>query len=126
MKFSQTPLGKLCPPAVLKFGRLVLRSSERKRLVRDSQIRKSQDTLIKEQFDPHGANLVVYIVDGADWVTGREKLSGGLMAIASDYEETKKLPEMSSYQVIMVILDSCPLLLRHLEFENNITAFRFS
>ncbi len=111
---------------LLKCGRLLLRQSERKRLVREIQIRKSQDALIGQQFDPHGAKLVVYIVYGAHWVTGREKLSGGLLAIASDYEEAKKLPELSGYQIIMVILDSCPLLLRHVEFDNNITVFRFS
>ena len=126
MKFSQTFLGKCCPPQLLTCGRLLLRPSQRRRFVREIGLRKSQDALIKEQYDPHGANLVVYIVDGADWITGREKLSGGLMAIASDYLETKKLPEMASFQVIMVMLDSLPLLLRHNEFENDITVFRFS
>jgi len=125
-KISQTFLGKKCPPQIWKWGRILLQSSQRRRLIRERQIQKSQDTLIQEQFNAEGANLVVYIVDGADWHTGREKISGGLLAIASYYEETKKLPEMSSYQVIMVILDSCPLILRHNEFDNTITVFRFS
>ncbi len=124
--FSNTFLGRQCPPPILKLGRLLLQGSQRRRLIRERSIRKSQDALIAEQFDATGANLVVYIVDGADWHTGREKLSGGLMAIASYYEETKKLPELAAYQVIMVILDSCPLILRHQEFDNNITVFRFS
>lgn len=70
--------------------------------------------------------MVVYIVDGADWTTGKEKISGGLLSIASMFEEAKKLPELSSHQIIMVTLDSTPLLLRHIQFENNITVFRFS
>ncbi len=126
MKFSQTFLGKRCPPLLLACGRLLLRHSARQRLIREFHIRKSQDSLIKQQYDPLGANLVVYIVDGADWITGKEKISGGLLSIASMFEEAKKLPELSSHQVIMVVLDSCPLLLRHTEFENNITVFRFS
>jgi hypothetical protein len=126
MKFSQTFLGKRCPPSLLTFGRLLLRPSQRRRFVCEIQIRREQDSLIAQQYNPEGGKVVVYIVDGADWITGREKLSGGLMAIASDYEEAKKLPELSDYQVIMVTLDSTPLILRHTEFENSITVFRLS
>ena len=107
-KISQTFLGKKCPPQIWKWGRILLQSSQRRRLIRERQIQKSQDTLIQEQFNAEGANLVVYIVDGADWHTGREKISGGLLAIASYYEETKKLPEMSSYQVIICLLYTSP------------------
>jgi hypothetical protein len=126
MKFSQTFLGKRCPPLLLACGRLLLRASERRRLIREYHIRKSQDALIQEQYDRQGADLVVYIVDGADWITGKEKISGGLLSIASMFEEAKKLPELSSHQVMMAVLDSCPLILRHTEFENNITVFRLS
>src|ERR1039458_3142334 len=124
MKFSQTFLGKCCPPLLLTSVRILLRPSQRRRFVREIHIRRAQDSLIAEQYNPDGANLVVYIVDGADWITGKERISGGLLSIASMFEEAKKLPELASYQVIMVTLDSCPLILRHTEFENNITVFR--
>ena len=125
-KFSNTALGRRCPPQILKLGRLLLRGSERARRRREVQIRKDQDVLIREQFDPAGRKLVVFIVDGADWVTGREKISGGLLAIASYMEEARKLPELAGFQMMMVIIDSCPLLLRHREFDNDITVFRLS
>lgn len=104
----------------------MLRPSQRRRFFREKGIRREQDALIAEQYKRDGENLVVYIVDGSDWITGKEKISGGLLSIVSMFEEAKKLPELSSYQVIMVVLDSCPLILRHTEFENNITVFRFS
>ena len=105
---------------------MLLRPSQRRRFFREKKIRREQDALIAEQFNPEADKVVVYIVDGADWITGKEKISGGLLSIASMYEEAKKLPELSSYQVIMVTLDSTPLILRHTEFENNITVFRLS
>ena len=126
MKFSQTFLGKRCPPRLLTWGRVLLRPSQRRRFFRERDIRREQDARIAEQFKRDTDKLVVYIVDGADWITGKEKISGGLLSIASMFEEAKKLPELSSHQVIMVVLDSCPLILRHTEFENDITVFRFS
>lgn len=126
MSFSQTSLGKRCPPLLLTCGRLLFRHSARKRFVREIGIRKQQDAFIREQYKAEGAKLVVYIVDGAHWITGKEKISGGLLSIASMFEEAKKLPELSSCQILMVTLDSTPLLLRHTQFENNITVFRFS
>jgi hypothetical protein len=126
MKFSSTFLGKHCPPLLMTCGRILLQPSQRRRLFREIDIRLAQDSLIAEQYDSKGANLVVYIVDGADWITGKEKISGGLLSIASMFEEARKLTELSSYQVIMVTLDSTPLILRHTEFENNITVFRLS
>jgi hypothetical protein len=111
---------------LLTCARLLLRPSQRRRFVREFHIRRAQDALIAQQFSPKAGKIVVYIVDGADWVTGKEKISGGLLSIASMFEESKKLPELASHQVIMVVLDSCPLILRHTEFENNITVFRLS
>lgn len=111
---------------LLTCGRLLLRPSQRRRFARELHIRREQKALISELYRPEGEKLVVYIVDGADWITGREKISGGLLSIASMFEEVKKLPELASHQIIMVTLDSCPLLLRHTQFENNITVFRFS
>ena len=126
MKSSSTFLGKRCPTLFLTCGRLLLRPSQRRRFVRELHIRRAQNSLIAQQYNPEETNLVVYIVDGADWVTGKEKISGGLLSIASMFEEAKKLPELFSYRVIMVTLNSCPLILRHTQFENNITVFRLS
>jgi hypothetical protein len=126
MKFSQTSLGKRCPAALLACGRLLLRPSQRQRFFREIKIRRAQDSLIREQYDRHNGNVVVYIVDGGDWITGKERISGGLLSIASMFEEVKKLPELSSCQFLMATLDSCPLILRHTEFENDITVFRLS
>lgn len=126
MKFSQTALGKRCPPFLLTGVRVLLRPSQRRRFFREITIRRAQNTLISQQFNPEGGNLVVYIVDGADWITGKERISGGLLSIVSMFDEAKKLPELSSYQFLMVTLDSTPLILRHTQFENNITVFRLS
>ena len=107
-------------------GRLLLQPSQRRRFVRELHIRRAQNSLIAKQYNPEGAKLIVYIVDGADWITGKERISGGLLSIASMFEEAKKLPELASYQFIMVTLNSIPLILRHTQFENNITVFRLS
>jgi hypothetical protein len=115
-----------CPPFLRTCGRLALRRSERAKLLRELKIRKAQNTLIGAQYDSRQTSLIVYIVDGADWVTGRERISGGLLSIASLFEETKKLQELHGVRVIMVTLDSSPLILRHTQFDNDITVFRLS
>lgn len=119
-------LTRHCPEWLLAGGRYVLRQTERNKVARERLIRRAQDEEISRQYEGSGARVIVYLVDGADWVTGREKLSGGLLSIASMYEETRKLPMLDGCQVIMATLDSTHLILRHVEFENNITVFRLS
>ena len=90
------------------------------------QIRRLQDAEIARLHKKTAEKMVVYLVDGADWITGKEKISGGLLSIASMYDEALKLPELKSYQVTMATLDSTPLIQKHTEFENDIAVFRLS
>jgi hypothetical protein len=98
---------------------------ERKKVFREISITRSQNELIN-QLDQGSNKLIVFIVPGLDWNTGKEKISGGIMSIVSLYEETLKLKEIHGAEVIMCTLTSDSLLLRFRKFENEAIVFRFS
>src|SRR6267142_2167242 len=116
-----------CIPSSLRTClRLLLRQSERRKVIREIGIRRKQNALISSHYNAQGSRLIVYMVCGAEWTTGKERMGGGLLSIATMYEETRKMHELHKAQVIMATLNSNHLILRHIQFENDITVFRFS
>ncbi|MCT4645612.1 MAG: hypothetical protein N4A74_11555 [Carboxylicivirga sp.] len=65
------------------------------------------------------------MVDGANWFTGKDTISGGILSIASIYEESVKLKHIHKADGIMVTQPSAHLLLTHTQFPNDINVFRF-
>jgi hypothetical protein len=97
---------------------------ERRKVFREARIRRLQNELIKKQYNPESKKLIIFFVPGADIFTGRDNISGGVLSIASLYNETKKLRQVHEAEVIMCTFPGQPLLLKHLNFENDITVFR--
>lgn len=105
--------------------RFLFYKEQRKKVLREIHIRKQQDILIK-QFDPSAKSLIVFLVQGADWALGRDIVSGGAISIVSICEETNRLKEIHGAEVIMATFPDQHLLLKHTQFENNTTVFRYS
>lgn len=89
------------------------------------RVRKEQDRRILA-FAENTKKLIVFIVPGADWFTGKDAISGGILSVASICDETKKLSEIHQSEVIMCTLPGEFLLVRHTMFPNEIDVFRFS
>lgn len=83
-----------------------------------------QDALIRG-YNPSAKKLIVFLVAGADWASGVDKISGGTISIVSICEESRRLKAVHDAEVIMCTLPSQHLLLRHTQFKNNTDVFRF-
>lgn len=116
----------MIPNFIKPFIRFIYYKNERKKVIREIAIRQEQNQLIKRFNTTKIENLIVFIVDGTNWFTGKDNISGGILSIASIYEETCKLKEIHGAEVIMVTHPKAHLLLKHTQFPNNIPVFRFS
>ncbi len=117
---------KYLPNFLKPIIRFVYYKNERKKIFREFQIRKSQNKAIKELYSENESSLIVFLIDGANWFTGTDSISGGIMSISSIYEETLKLEELHKCKSIMVTHKDAHLLLRLTKFPNNIPIFRFN
>jgi hypothetical protein len=105
--------------------RFIYYKNERKKISREPSIKKVQNKLLRKYLNLEIKKLIVFLVDGADWFTGKDKISGGILSIASIYEETQKLKHIHGADVIMVTQPKAHLLLKHSQFPNEISVFRF-
>ena len=118
-------LSTISPQAIKKTYRLVRYKNERKKYLRERHIRKAQNTDIRNLFDSEAEKLIVFVVQGADWETGKDKISGGAMSITSICEETANVQHIHQSETIMVTMNQEHLLLEHTQFENRTKIFRF-
>lgn len=118
-------LGEYFPEWSKTLIRLIFYKQERRKLSKERKIRKIQDQNLPLEFDKRLKKLIVFVVPGANWDTGEDIISGGIISIVSIYEETRKLKELHRSEVIMVTGPGEYLLLKHTKFENKISVFRF-
>jgi hypothetical protein len=104
--------------------RFIYYKHERRKFFREVKIRRLQNKLIKEQYRADAKDLIIFFVPGADLFTGKDNISGGVLSIASLFKETKQLEEVHHAQVVMCTFPQQPLLLKHLNFQNDITVYR--
>lgn len=116
----------MIPKFVKPFIRFAYYNNERKKVFREIIIRKQQNVLLKKQYSKDIQKLIVFIVDGAQWSTGEDTINGGILSIASIYEETVKLKSIHKSEVIMVTDVECHLLQKHTQFPNTINVYRFA
>ncbi|MHA4808300.1 hypothetical protein ACX0G9_09330 [Flavitalea flava] len=96
-----------------------------KRLIAENKIRRQQNNAIR-RFDRKASKLVVFLVSGANKLTGRDDISGGVISIVSLCEESALLGEVHQAEVIMCTLPNEYLLFRHTQFVNQTDVFRLS
>lgn len=80
--------------------------------VRNIRIRPVQEKLLKANFSPCIRRLIVFLTPGYDIV------NGGIISIASIYEETRKFREIHGSETIMCTVPGDPLLLKYTKFKN--------
>jgi len=113
-------------PVIKSVYRLCRYRNERKKFVREFSIRKKQDTELASRYESETGKLIVFIVPGSDWATGKDKISGGTMSIVSICEESAQMKNIHGAATIMCTLNRDHLLLRHKMFDNNTPVFRFN
>lgn len=99
--------------------RLILRTLKHN-LIREFRIRQFQDKLLKENYNPNTKKLIVFLTPGSDIV------NGGILSIASIYEETIKLKHIHKAEVIICTIPGDPPLLRYTKFGNQNYIYEFS
>ncbi len=106
--------------------RLLKYKEERLAFFRHRKIKPIQDKLLAEKYNESTKKLVVFFVPGADRLTGKETMSGGVISIVSICEETELIfSQDKDTSVILCTLNGDYLLNRYLNFENNTLVFRF-
>jgi len=96
----------------------------RKRVYLNNKTIPIQNKEIEIQYKKDTRNLIVFLVPGAQWELGKEKISGGLISICSLFEETLKLKKIHNAEVIMVTHKEDGLIWKFDSFENNIQLYR--
>lgn len=118
-------IGKYFPRFIKKIYRLARYKNERRKFLREQDIRKIQNINIRKEFNATHTNLIVFLIPGSDWASGKEKISGGTISIVSICEQTAGMQDTHGAQTIMCTMNEDHLLLKHEMFANNTNVYRF-
>lgn len=91
--------------------------SFRERVAREPALRKAQKVDFGQSFSADKKKWVVFVIPGADFFTGRERISGGLISITSLCTESRKL--LTDSNVLMCTQPNDPLLFQLKSFKND-------
>jgi len=104
-------LSQMIPNKLKPFARMAYKGlTYPYRSLNSFRIRRTQEKLLKQNFSPKTKNLIIFLTPGHDIITG------GILAITSAYNESKKLKHIHEAEVIMCTLPGDPLLLRYTKF----------
>ena len=106
--------------------RLLRYKAEWKKQWREFFIKRSQNKLIYQNFNKDTQTLIVFLTVGANYDSGKPDISGGMISIISLAEETQKLFQTKTTEVVCCTKNKDHLLLNFSNFENKTTIFRFS
>lgn len=104
--------------------RFLVYEQERRKVFRERKIKALQDTQLK-QLDSTASRLILFLIPGADYDTGTETISGGIISIVSLCEESAKLREVHGAEVLLCTFPGQHLLAKHTQFKNESAVFRF-
>ena len=122
MNKETSPHWPACVRGVYRFLRY---SSERTRVIQNIPIRRAQNSLIGLQFAADTKKLIVFVVPGRDWASGKEKISGGIISMVSFCEQTAMLGKIHGAKTIMCTVNGACLLVKHSLFDNQTMVYRF-
>lgn len=112
------------PPFLKPLLRFLYYPQERQKVLREPKIKKIQNEKIK-RFDACSGKLILFLIEGADYNTGTDRISGGIISIASLCEESGKLQSIHGAEVLLCTLPGQHLLAKHSRFKNELDVFRF-
>jgi hypothetical protein len=84
------------------------------------EIKKMQSELLQQNYRKDTKKLIIFLTPGVDLV------NGGVMSVASLFEETKRLKQIHESESILCTYPSDPALLKYTKFKNNNFLFDFS
>lgn len=118
----QEKLSQIIPDNLRPFARLAYKGAiYTYRVLEEAKIRRIQEKLLKQNFSSlETENLIIFLTPGYDAVTG------GILAISSTYNESKKLKYIHEADVIMCTLPGDRLLLRYTKFNFHDYIYNFS
>jgi hypothetical protein len=106
--------------------RFIKHKEHRQKLFREFAIKKKQKTNFKAELNSNIKKLIVFTLPGADRVTGKETMSGGVISILSIAQETKNLFKNSTeIAVIVCTLPKDNLLLKFNNIENDFNIYDY-
>ena len=105
--------------------RLMVYGNERRKQAREIPIRIRQNRLLPELFNRNSKKLIIFFVPGADWKSGKDRISGGVLSIVSICEETVSLKNIHDAETILCTLRADHHFLKHQTFVNKTPVFRF-
>lgn len=103
--------------------RLLRYQAEWKKQFREFKIRKQQLKAINN-IDPTIEKAIVFFIPGADYFTGKENITGGLMSIVSLAQETSQIFNTTSTVMICSTFYNEHLIYKLATFENNTIILR--
>jgi len=113
------------PDFIKPILRLIRYPQERRKVIREITVRSIQDQRILKK-DANATKLIIFLIEGADYQTGKDRISGGIMSIVSLCEETARLGEMHGSEVILCTFPEQHLLNEHTQFRNQTSVFRYN
>jgi len=105
--------------------RLFYYKEERVRFLREFVIRKRQNINIKK-LDSQSKKVILFLIEGADFNTGKDRISGGIISIVSLCETTAEMKAIHNAQTVLCTFPQERLIEKHEQFANNTPVFRFS
>jgi hypothetical protein len=112
-------------PIVKTVYRLFKYRAEWYKQFREIQIRKQQKSDLKK-LNTEATRLIVFFIPGADYQTGKEAITGGLISIISLAEETRKIfIDDASTEVVCCTYFGDHLLYKLTTFENTTPIFNY-
>lgn len=103
--------------------RLIRYKAEWRKQFREFRIRKQQKESISKN-DSKSESLILFLIPGADYITGKENISGGLISIVSLAQETAKIFDSSNTQTLCATFYNEHLIYKITSFENHTEVLR--
>lgn len=106
--------------------RYIKYKEHREKISREKTIIPLQQKFLNQEYNKNAKKIIVFIVPGADRITGKETMSGGVISILSIAAETKNIFKANDDVAVIVCTHSKDnLLLRYNNIENNFTIYSF-
>lgn len=118
-------LNRFLPSFIKSIIRFFYYPQERARIFRELKIVTIQNERIK-QYNKEAKRVIFFLIPGADFFTGSDRISGGIISIVSLCEESNRLRDIHGAEVILCTFPGENLLIKHTQFKNETDVLRYS
>jgi hypothetical protein len=111
--------------SVKGIAKWLLRSTQRKKVTRETIIKKLQNKLLPQLYPADARKIIIFFLDGVDLKTGKENVSGGLLSIHSIFEETIKIKEVHDAEALLCTMKNTNLFFKFSTFDSPYRVFHY-